>query len=162
VHDIQLAAQSARRALEVELGRQLNVLLTDAHALSTQAAAYFDEGLQPAAFHVARWLHAHGHATSSAIADNVAMDRSATSRLLGQLRRLGFVARESDPTDRRGAVFSLTHEGRERLSLALEQRGLVFHGRTEPWSDNELQRFTEMLRRFNAVDNRLSEDTREV
>jgi DNA-binding MarR family transcriptional regulator len=151
VRSTHLAVPKTRRALELELGEQLNVLLTAAHALGTQAAAYFDEGLQPAAFHVARWLHAHGPATSSAIAENVAMDRSATSRLLGQLRRLGFVARESDSKDRRGMIFSLTDDGRERLNLALEQRGLVFYGRTEPWTDSELRRFTAMLRRFNTI-----------
>jgi DNA-binding MarR family transcriptional regulator len=140
------------RALKLELGEQLNVLLTAAHALANQAAALFDEGLQPAAFHIARWLHAHGPASSSAIADNVAMDRSATSRLLGQLQSLGFVARESDSEDRRAAIFSLTHEGRARLNLALEQRGLVFYERTKHWTDDELRQFTAALRRFNMLD----------
>lgn len=143
------AASSPRDTLELELGQQLNVLLTAAHALGTRAAAYFDKGLQPAAFHVARWLHVHGPATSSAIAENVAMDRSATSRLLGQLQQLGFVVRDSDPKDRRGVIFSLTDLGNKRLSLALEQRGLAFHERIEPWTDNELRRFANMLRRFN-------------
>ncbi|HWX66597.1 MAG TPA: MarR family transcriptional regulator [Rhodanobacter sp.] len=141
----------ARRALEVELGEQLNVLLTAAHALANQAAACFDEGLQPAAFHIARWLHAHGPATSSTIASNVAMDRSATSRLLGQLQRLGFVVRESHSEDRRGAIYSLTLEGRARLNLALKQRGLAFYERTRLWNDSELRRFTAMLRQFNLV-----------
>ncbi|SFS20058.1 DNA-binding transcriptional regulator, MarR family [Dyella sp. OK004] len=146
------ATKKPRRTLELELGEQLNILLTAAHALANQAAACFDDGLQPAAFHIARWLHAHGAATSSTIAAHVAMDRSATSRLLGQLQKLGFVARASDDKDRRGAIFSLTREGRARLNLAPEQRGLAFYKRTGPWSDDELRRFTAMIRRFNTVE----------
>ena len=146
------AVSTSRRTLEVELGEQLNVLLTAAHALANQAAALFDTDLQPAAFHIARWLHAHGPASSSVIADSVAMDRSATSRLLGQLHSLGFVARDSDPKDRRSAIFTLTTKGHMRLDLALEQRGLAFYKRIRPWTDDELRRFTTMLRRFNSQD----------
>jgi DNA-binding MarR family transcriptional regulator len=144
-------APSSRHTLELELGEQLNILLTAAHALANQAAAYFDEGLQPAAFHIARWMHAHGPATSSAIASGVAMDRSAASRLLGQLESLGLVRREPDAQDKRSAICSLTPEGQVRLDLALELRGLVFHERIGHWRDTDLKRFTTMLRRFNAV-----------
>lgn len=143
-------ASKMRRELEAELGEQLNVLLAAAHALGIQAAAHFDESLQPAAFHIARWLKAHGPATSSVIALHVAMDRSAASRLLAQLLGLGFVTRESDSNDRRSAVFSLTEKGRQRLKQAIDQRGLAFHERTDPWSDDELRRFTTMLRSFNT------------
>lgn len=144
------ATTKVRRELETELGEQLNVLLAAAHALGIQAAAHFDESLQPAAFHIARWLKAHGPATSSAIAHHVAMDRSAASRLLAQLLRLGFVTRESDSNDRRSAVFSLTKEGRQRVKQAMDQRGLAFYGRTDPWSDDELRQFMTMLRSFNT------------
>jgi DNA-binding MarR family transcriptional regulator len=140
-----------RRTLELDLGEQLNILLTAAHALANQAAACFNEDLQPAAFHVARWLHAHGPAASSTIAANVGMDRSATSRLLVQLQRLGFVEREASSEDRRSAIFSLTREGRSRLNLALKQRGLAFYERTRRWNDSELRRFTAMLRQFNVM-----------
>lgn len=145
----------ARRALELDLGDQLNILLTAAHALANQAAACFDEDLQPAAFHVARWLHAHGPAASSTIAANVGMDRSATSRLLAQLQRLGFVERGASSEDRRSGIFSLTREGRSRLNVALKQRGLAFHERTKRWNDGELRRFTTLLRQFNLMGEQL-------
>jgi DNA-binding MarR family transcriptional regulator len=64
--------------------------------------------LQPAAFHIAFWLHAFGPAKPSAVAQAVAMDRSAVSRLTRELVRLGLIETSTDRSDRRSVVLSLT------------------------------------------------------
>jgi DNA-binding MarR family transcriptional regulator len=150
VHD-PAAAESSRHDLERRLGEQLNALISASYALSVQSAAHFDPALQPAAFHIARWLYSFGAANASTLARAVAMDRSATSRLVRQLKRLGFVRSEQDPQDRRGVIVSLTPAGQRRMMEALAERGLAFQERITRWSDADLAQFIELLRRFNTV-----------
>lgn len=139
-----------RRALELALGEQVNALISATRALSEQSAATFHEGLQPAGFHIARWLYAFGPARSSAIADAVRMDRSSTSTLLGRMRDLGLVEAAADPNDRRGVVLDLTPEGRDRVRAILEERGAVFFERVRGWTDDELELLTALLSRLTT------------
>jgi DNA-binding MarR family transcriptional regulator len=137
-----------RRALEFALGEQISALISASRALSEQSAAMFHEDLQPAAFHVARWLHAFGPARPSIVAEAVHMDRSSTSTLLGRMRSLGLVDAAPDPHDRRGVIVGLTDEGRERVAATLEARGDEFFRRLADWSDAELEQLTQLLRKI--------------
>ncbi|MDI1483573.1 MarR family transcriptional regulator [Polyangium sp. y55x31] len=142
--------EDARGELERRLGEQLNALISAAHALSVRAAAHFDAGLQPAAFHLARWLYAFGPTNASTLATAVAMDRSAVSRLVGQLRRLGFVRSDPDPQDRRGVIIALTPAGQQRIVAAIAERGLAFQERIAHWSDADLAQLVALLSRLNT------------
>src|SRR5690349_10250705 len=84
--------------LWLSLGEQLNALLSASRAVTTEMAASFGADLQPAAYHIVQWLHAFGPAQASHVADGLAMDRSATSRLVRQLRQAGIVEARPDPT----------------------------------------------------------------
>jgi DNA-binding MarR family transcriptional regulator len=141
---------SAHRDLELALGVELNALLSASRALTERTAAVFHPELQPAAFHLARWLYAYGPANPSTLADAVAMDRSSTSNLIGQLKRLELVESSSDPADKRGVIVSLTPTGRSRVLAALDLRGSTFFDRTEGWTSDELATFTRLLHRFNT------------
>lgn len=119
----------------------------------TPAAAFHPE-LQPAAFHLARWLYAYGSANPSALAEAVAMDRSSTSNLIGRMKALGLVESSPDPVDRRAVKVSLTATGIARVVEALDLRGTTFFARTRDWSIEDLQVFTTMLHAFNASSDR--------
>src|SRR5438132_11215227 len=56
------AHRSPRRDLELALGVEINALLSASRALDVRTAAAFHPDLQPAAFHLARWLYAYGPA----------------------------------------------------------------------------------------------------
>lgn len=137
-----------RRERELALGEQINALLSATRSLSEQSAATFHERLQPAAFHIARWLHAFGPARPSVVAEAVRMDRSSTSSLLGRMVSLGLVDRAPDPDDRRGVVFGLTADGHDRVRAGLTDRGGQFSGRLADWSDDDVEQLTELLRRL--------------
>lgn len=49
-----------RGQLELSLGEQMNALISAAHALNVRTAASFDSSIQPAAFHIVRWLYSYG------------------------------------------------------------------------------------------------------
>jgi DNA-binding MarR family transcriptional regulator len=136
--------------LELGLGEQLNALLSATRSLSEQSAASFHPGLQPAAFHIARWLHAFGPARASVIADAVRMDRSSTSTLIGRMGRLGLVERTVDPDDRRGVIVGLTASGHDRVRDTLAERGRAFLDRLEGWSDDDVALLTRLLARLVA------------
>lgn len=140
---------SDREVLVLALGEQLGALLSASRALTAEASAVFHPDLPPAAFHVARWLHAFGPAKVSSVAEAVAMDRSATSRLTARLIDLGLVAARPDPSDGRSVVLNLTDRGRRKVGLAVVRKGDIFRQRVDAWSDADLELFAKLLRRFN-------------
>jgi DNA-binding MarR family transcriptional regulator len=139
-----------RRQLELALGVELNALLSASRALDVRTAAAFHPDLQPAAFHLARWLYAYGPANPSTLAEAVGMDRSSTSSLIGNMKRVGLVASTPDVADKRSVIVSLTPTGKARVIEALGVRSSAFFNRTHDWSMEDLQRFTTLLKEFNA------------
>ena len=115
-----------REELELALGEQLNSLISEAHALNVRTAATFDTTFQPAAFLIVRWLFSHGPTNASTLAESTAMDRSSISRLIGQLKGLGYVKSEPHPKDRRGVMLSLTELGHDKTIKALKKKNLFF------------------------------------
>ncbi|NRZ27460.1 DNA-binding MarR family transcriptional regulator [Clostridium beijerinckii] len=141
-----------RIELELKLGRELNALISASHALNVKTAARFDSTLQPAAFLLVRWLFSFGPASATVLAESTAMDRSSVSRLVNQLKKLGYVQSEISPNDRRGILLSLTELGRKKTIDALKEKESLFYERISKWDDSKLELFTEMLRDFNCQD----------
>ena len=133
------------------LGGALNALVSQARALTAQAAITFHAELQPAAFHIALWLNTFGPAKPSAVAEAVAMDRSAASRLTRELVRLKLVKTSTDPSDGRGVVLSLTADGRRRIDAAMQAKGATFRQRIASWNEEDLLLCTDLLRKLTDV-----------
>jgi DNA-binding MarR family transcriptional regulator len=133
-----------------EVGAQLSRLMASARATTTEAASRFHPALPPAAFHVARWLLAFGPSRTNDIARGVAMDRSATSRLVDGLRAAGLVRVDVDPADRRANVVRLTPAGRRHVTRALRWKGGMFHDRLAAWSERELEDLARLLAKLNG------------
>ena len=132
------------------LGEALNALVSQARALTAQAAVTFHPELQPAAFHIALWLNTFGPAKPSAVAQAVAMDRSAASRLTRELVRLGLIKTSTDPFDGRG-VLSVTADGRRRIDAAMQAKGATFRQRIASWSEEDMLLCTDLLRKLTDV-----------
>ncbi|MCC5468422.1 MarR family winged helix-turn-helix transcriptional regulator [Pelosinus baikalensis] len=143
---------TTRVQLELELGQQLNALISASHALNVRTAVRFDSALQPAAFLIVRWLFSFGPTSATVLAESTAMDRSSVSRLVNHLKRLGYVKSEPSPSDRRGALLSLTELGLQKTTDALKEKEFIFYERTSKWDDYQLEKFIEMLRHFNGYE----------
>ncbi|WP_436532792.1 MarR family winged helix-turn-helix transcriptional regulator [Actinoplanes sp. HUAS TT8] len=141
---------TSRRELELALGEGINALVSATRALSERSAAHFHSQLQPAAFHIARWLYAFGPAKPSEVAEAVHMDRSSTSTLIGKMRTLGLLEASPNPDDKRSVIVGLSTDGRERVAATLQDRGDVFHARTREWSDDDLAQLVELLGRLTS------------
>jgi DNA-binding MarR family transcriptional regulator len=138
-------AANQRTDLVDEVGAQLSGLLASARAVMTEAASRFHPDLPPAAFHVARWLLASGPSRTSAIAQGVAMDRSAVSRLIDALDAARLVRVDVDPSDRRANSVRLTHAGRRHVTRALQWKGGVFHDRLATWNERDLEDLARLI-----------------
>ena len=143
--------RTAREIHVRALGEQLNALLSASRAVMADASATFHPELPPAAFHIAHWLHSFGAAKVSRVAEAVAMDRSATSRLTARLIELGLVEAWPDPADGRGVVLDLTDSGRKSIDRAISRKGDIFHQKIDTWSNADLELFAAFLRRFNEL-----------
>jgi DNA-binding MarR family transcriptional regulator len=141
----------AQKTLVLALGGQLNALMSALRALTVDAATALHPDLPPAAFHIAHWLHSFGAANVSRVAEAVAMDRSATSRLTARLIEIGLVEARPDPADGRGVVLDLTNFGRKSIDRANARKRDVFLQKIETWSDADLELLTALLRRFNEL-----------
>ena len=107
-------------------------------------------GLDLCEWRILQVLGAEERATIFHIADCIAMDRGGTSRAVGRLESNGYVARESDPADRRKSYVVLTGKGRElhgcivAFAIAREERLL------SDFSPEDRTRLRKMLNRLIA------------
>jgi DNA-binding MarR family transcriptional regulator len=143
--------KNPREQLEIALGEQLNALISASHALNVKAAARFDSSLQPAAFHIIRWLYSYGPTSAAVLAESTAMDRSSVSRLVKQLESLGYVKKDASPDDGRRFLLSLTEVGKQKTISALKEKESAFYERISNWNNAELHEFIKMLRSFNGL-----------
>jgi DNA-binding MarR family transcriptional regulator len=141
-----------RTRLVTQVGAEIGALVAGARAVTNEAATAFVEGrakLQPAAFHIARWLHSFGPARSTEIASRLGMDKAAVSRLVAELVSAGVVEKRDDPDDARSLALALTHVGEKRLARALATKGAALTHRLAVFEDDELATFVALLRRLN-------------
>jgi len=137
-------AEAVRR-----LGLQLGNLLVEARAYLQDVAESLTPPASPAAFNLLQWLHAHGPTRASDLADALAMDRSAVSRLAKQLRAQGLVEAAATAADGRGVVLTLAPQTMASVSEALKQKGDAFHARLEDWPTDDVQQLAALLQRLN-------------
>lgn len=142
--------KTQREQLELQLGEQINALISASHALQVKTATRFDSSMQPAAFLIIRWLYSFGATSAAHLAESTAMDRSSVSRLVKQLELSGYIKKEVSPDDRRGILLSLTELGRNNTVEALKEKEFAFYERISNWDDKLLNDFVEMLRLFNG------------
>lgn len=83
------------------------------------------------------------------LATKVVLSRSGLTRLVDRLEKEGFLRREPDPTDRRGAFAILTDKGREALrqSWPVYARGIATYF-ARHLSDEETQSLVEIFSRL--------------
>lgn len=83
------------------------------------------------------------------LAAKVVLSRSGLTRLVDRLEKEGFLCREPDPTDRRGAFAVLTEQGRDALrkSWPVYARGISEHF-ARHLSDEEARTLVEIFTRI--------------
>lgn len=86
-----------------------------------------------------------------ALANEFHLDISTISRQTSVLEAKGYVQRLPDPTDGRSSYFQVTKEGIRKLMEAKKVRIARYTHLTKDWTDEERQKFGELLARLNRT-----------
>src|SRR5271155_3941818 len=82
------------------------------------------------------------------LADRVGRDYTTVSRQVAKLESLGLVARRTSPADRRVNEAVVTDKGRAMTDVIDAARERLVGSILAPWSDQDLEDLTRLLRRF--------------
>jgi DNA-binding MarR family transcriptional regulator len=134
-------------ALETEIvsiGRRLR------HKMQA-VAAELSPGLGMNAYAVLGSLAVRGSSRQTDLAELVGIDKAGMSRLAAELIALDLIQRETDPTDGRVQLLSLSPYGRSRIEEIRGRRERFYIDRLSDWSDAELDELVSVLGRYNEA-----------
>lgn len=106
-------------------------------------------GLTQAEYYLLVNLDESGTSTGKELSCRLNLDKTTVSRQLTALEEAGSITRETDPTNRRSHLISLTDAGRERLAEARRHTVVVLEKRFASWPPEELEDLADTLARFN-------------
>ena len=86
-----------------------------------------------------------GAVSSSRLAGEIGIDRTATTRYAGRLEAAGLVARAPDPDDARATLLSLTPAGRAAIGAARERLVSRLDAMLDEWDAGERAVFAEIF-----------------
>ena len=95
----------------------------------------------------------------SAAAKELRLAGNSVSTQVQQLSRLGYLSRETSPTDRRGAVLLATPAGRERLSIWADERAELFDRQLRRLTEQDVEALAAALPALRALTDSISTDT---
>ena len=128
-----------------ELFRHVRILHMVKARLSAEAVGGLDSGTLSVLMHVVK----SGGMRQRDLADCVMLDPSTVSRHVALLVKLGHVARQADQEDGRAVRLIATGSGREVHSRLVARREAVMGEVLAGWTDDDLARLTDGLRRLN-------------
>ncbi len=115
--------------------------------------------LERSAYGILCQLADEGPQRLGALAAAFGLDPSTITRQVKSLEDAGLAARTTDTTDRRASILDLTVEGREILDATRSHRRSRLYAAMSDWTTDERAQFGQMLERFNAAVDRLSEES---
>ncbi|MWV49140.1 MarR family transcriptional regulator [Rathayibacter sp. VKM Ac-2803] len=141
-------ADSAIASVEGEL----STLLTRFRAAMRSYAEQLHPELSPLGYRILSALERRGPLPSGALAELLEMDKSALSRQISALDRLGFLARTPDPADGRVTILAVTERTAERLREIRSSNRALMHEELRRWDVGDVELFAGLLQRINALD----------
>jgi DNA-binding MarR family transcriptional regulator len=94
----------------------------------------------------------------SAAAKELRLAGNSVSTQVQQLARLGYLTRETSPTDRRGAVLRATPAGTERLALWADERAELFERQLRRLTTQDVEALTSALPALRALTDLIGDD----
>ena len=94
----------------------------------------------------------------SAAAKELRLAGNSVSTQVQHLSRLGYLTRETSPTDRRGAVLRATPAGEERLSRWADERAELFARQLRRLSEQDVQALAAALPALRALTDSIAAD----
>ncbi|MGK9147517.1 MarR family winged helix-turn-helix transcriptional regulator [Plantibacter flavus] len=114
-----------------------------------ERAERISPGLQPAGYKLLSMVTRSGSIRAGALAEMLATDKSAVSRLIHQLEGLGLLARTPDPEDGRASLVIATPEGIRRMESTRASDQALLYQQLAAWDEHEVRRLAELLAKLN-------------
>lgn len=146
-----VAAPVERAELLTDLEREVGVMVRRIRRLLGERARTVHPDLQSPTYLLLSWIHQHGPARASAVAEAFGIDKGAISRQVQHLLELGLLDRAPDPDDGRATLLSVTEQARARLVEVSQASRLWLDEQLSDLPDAELADFVRMLGRYNAA-----------
>ena len=127
------------------VGRRLKARLPQGH-------------LDPAMMFVLHQVQANGSLRVSELASCMGLDASTASRHVRSLEDGGYLARTSDPGDRRASRVRVTPRGRAALARAMRARAVVVDRAIADWPDDDRATLATLMTRLAESLDRLHTD----
>ncbi|MGO4494886.1 MarR family winged helix-turn-helix transcriptional regulator [Paenibacillus sp. 2RAB27] len=105
--------------------------------------------LDRAAYLLLHQISTHGSAGVKALAEEFQLDMSTISRQTAALEQKGYLYRIPDPQDGRAYSMQLTDTGTAELALNKQARLEYLTKHLQDWTEEDQQRFGELLNKFN-------------
>ncbi|QHC57953.1 MarR family transcriptional regulator [Rathayibacter sp. VKM Ac-2760] len=133
---------------------ELSTLFNRVRDAMRSSAERLHPELSTAGYRTLATLERRGPMHSGALADLLETDKSAISRQITALDRLGLLQRSPDPGDGRATILSVTPETAERMRAIRSSRQAVMHEELRQWDAADVELFAVLLRRITALDMR--------
>ena len=135
--------------ITTQIEQQLTILLRRTQRIHL-ATAQGDVEIDRSAYGIMARLVDEGPQRLGALAQSFGLDPSTITRQVQALEQSGWVARHTDPSDRRAALLDLTPEGREAFLGTRERRRAWLRTALEDWSEQDIADFGRLLEQFNG------------
>ncbi|PPF27593.1 MarR family transcriptional regulator [Rathayibacter tritici] len=131
---------------------ELSTLFNRVRASMRSCAERLHSELTPLGYKTLSALERRGPVHSGVLAELLEMDKSALSRQITALDRLGLLARTPDPRDGRATILSVTPATAERLREIRSSNQALMHEELRNWDLCEVELFASLLHRINDLD----------
>lgn len=142
------AGPSDRDAGVSAVENEVVAFITRVRAGAAANARTLHPDLTASAYRILVRVDADTHSRITDLAAVFEVGKPTMSRQVAALESIGFVQRKPDPNDGRGALVSLTRDGRSALTAARTRRHIWVGRLLQDFSDEELQTFSALLSRF--------------
>jgi DNA-binding MarR family transcriptional regulator len=142
---------STRTDLLGGLEREVGVMIRRIRRVIGERARAVHPELQSSSYLMLSWLIEHGPQRASAMSEAFGIDKGAISRQVQHLVDLGLVDRSPDPQDGRATLVSASAAATGRLSAVIAERRRWIDERLGDWSDDDLEAYVALLRRYNTA-----------
>ena len=130
---------------------QFTILFNRVSAGMRDRAARVHPDLQPVGFKLLSTLVRTGPVHAGALAGMLSTDKSVVSRQVRILEELGFVERQTDPSDRRASFLVATPAAIEKVNEARAADQAQLYRNLRQWGATDVERLGELLARLNDL-----------
>ncbi len=130
---------------------QFTILFNRVSAGMRDRAARVHPDLQPVGFKLLSTLVRTGPVHAGALAGMLSTDKSVVSRQVRILEELGFVERQTDPSDRRASFLVATPAAIEKVNEARAADQAQLYRNLRQWGAPDVERLGELLARLNDL-----------